>query len=46
VKKDMYAKLIEKDIICAQRGNGIRLSFHFYNTENEIDKIVDILKGK
>jgi len=44
--KDLYAKLLEKDVICAQRGNGIRLSFHFYNTENEIDKIVGILKSR
>lgn len=44
--KDIYAKLLEKDVVCAQRGNGIRLSFHFYNTENEIDKIVGILKEK
>jgi selenocysteine lyase/cysteine desulfurase len=42
--KDIYAKLLENDVVCAQRGKGIRLSFHFYNTENEIDKIVGILK--
>tara|TARA_R110000868_G_scaffold303534_4_gene564070 strand:- start:12779 stop:13861 length:1083 start_codon:yes stop_codon:yes gene_type:complete len=44
--KDIHSKLLEKDVICAQRGNGIRLSFHFYNTENEIDKIVGILKSR
>ena len=44
--KDIYAKLLEKDVVSAQRGSGIRLSFHFYNTENEIDKIVGILKGR
>jgi selenocysteine lyase/cysteine desulfurase len=42
--KVLYAKLLENDVVCAQRGKGIRLSFHFYNTENEIDKIVGILK--
>ena len=42
--KDLYAKFMEQDVVCSQRGNGIRLSFHFYNTENEIDKIVGILK--
>jgi len=41
----LYQKLTENDIICAQRGNGIRLGFHFYNTENEIDTIVEILKS-
>ncbi len=44
--KDMYAKFMEHDVVCSQRGKGIRLSFHFYNTENEIDKIIGILKRK
>tara|TARA_R110002167_G_scaffold218932_6_gene423557 strand:+ start:1981 stop:3069 length:1089 start_codon:yes stop_codon:yes gene_type:complete len=39
-----YQKLIENDVLCSQRGQGIRLSFHFYNTEQEIDEIVRILK--
>ena len=43
--KDLFAKFMEHDVVCAQRGNGIRLSFHFYNTENEIDKIIGILKS-
>jgi len=43
--KRLLTKLLENDVVCAQRGNGIRLSFHFYNTENEIDKIVGILKS-
>ncbi len=40
----LYQKLLENDVVCALRGTGIRLSFHFYNTEKEIDKIVGILK--
>lgn len=40
----LFNKLTDKDIICSQRGDGIRLSFHIYNTENEIDEIVKILK--
>lgn len=40
----LFQRLNEKDIICAQRGNGIRFGFHFYNTEAEIDAIVQILK--
>lgn len=40
----MYQKLLENDVFCAQRGDGVRLSFHFYNTESEIDAIVKILK--
>ena len=39
----LYRKLMENDVVCARRGKGIRLSFHFYNTEDEIDAIVKIL---
>lgn len=39
----LYRKLMDHDVICARRGKGIRLSFHFYNTEEEIDGIVKIL---
>ncbi|WP_273567922.1 aminotransferase class V-fold PLP-dependent enzyme [Maribacter halichondriae] len=40
----LYNHLSKEKVICAQRGDGIRLSFHFYNTENDIDKIAKILK--
>lgn len=39
-----FQKLKDNDVFCAQRGDGVRLSFHFYNTEAEIDSIVKILK--
>lgn len=40
----LFEKLIANDIICSQRGNGIRLSFHFFNTEKDINRIVQLLK--
>ncbi len=40
----LFEQLSNNNIICSQRGSGIRLSFHFYNTEKEIDTIVGILK--
>ena len=40
----LFKHLMNKDVLCAQRGEGIRLGFHFYNTESDIDAIVDILK--
>jgi selenocysteine lyase/cysteine desulfurase len=40
----VFQKLERNDIICSQRGGGIRLSFHCYNTETDIDNIVKILK--
>jgi selenocysteine lyase/cysteine desulfurase len=34
-------KLAKKDIIVSARAQGIRVSPHFYNTEEEIDKLVE-----
>ncbi len=40
----VFKKLLDNNVVCVQRGAGIRLGFHFYNTENDIDEIVRILK--
>ena len=40
---DMFHRLTEENVVCSQRGGGIRLSFHFYNTEKQIKDIVKIL---
>ncbi len=40
----LFQHLKSNGVLCSQRGRGIRLSFHFYNTEKEIDSIVRILK--
>ncbi|MGW9685361.1 aminotransferase class V-fold PLP-dependent enzyme [Flagellimonas sp. 2504JD1-5] len=47
IKEDQgrYRRLKDNDVVCVRRGNGIRLGFHFYNTENEIDMIMDIIKS-
>ena len=39
-----FSLLTDNDVVCVQRGEGIRLSFHFYNTLDEIDQISEILK--
>jgi len=39
----LFKKLRENDIICSQRGGGIRVSFHYYNTELELDRLVGAL---
>lgn len=39
-EESLYKKLIQNDIICSRRGNGIRVSFNFYNTEEQIDFLV------
>lgn len=40
----LFNYLEGNNVCCSQRGGGIRLSFHLYNTETEIDNILDILK--
>ncbi len=39
----IYGKLCAARIVCAIRGGRIRLSPHFYNTEDEVDQVLDIL---
>lgn len=39
-----YEHLGAHDIICSSRGGGIRLSFHCYNTDNDLDKLLEVLK--
>lgn len=41
----LFNKLSKEEVVCALRGNGIRLSFHFYNTEEEIETIAKLLKN-
>lgn len=41
-----FQHLLQNNVYCAQRGQGVRLSFHFYNTQDEIDAIVKILKTR
>src|SRR5690606_33859273 len=40
----LFEKLKENNIICSLRGGGIRVSFHYYNTEEELEKLLEILK--
>lgn len=43
--QSVFDALEQHGVICVQRGDGIRISFHFYNTLEEIDTIVRILKN-
>ena len=43
-ERPIYDHLLQNEVRCSWRSNGIRLSFHFYNTEEEIDRIIDFLK--
>ncbi len=44
--ENTFKKLQDSGVICSQRGGGVRVSFHFYNTEKDIDAIVKILKTR
>lgn len=39
-----FRNLKEHGIICSSRGGGIRVSFHCYNTENDLDKLLELIK--
>jgi len=40
----LFNYLRSNNVICAQRGKGIRLSFHYFNTIEEIENLVQLLK--
>ncbi|MGB5172861.1 MAG: aminotransferase class V-fold PLP-dependent enzyme [Eudoraea sp.] len=42
--RDLYNYLLQNDVVCSRRGKGIRLSFHYYNTLNEVKELLFILK--
>ena len=44
-KGRLYQHLISNNIICSQRGTGVRVSFNFFNTKAEIKKFIKTLKS-
>jgi len=40
---ELFDKLTSQYIICSPRGGGIRVSFHYYNTKDEVDALLDML---
>jgi len=42
----LFQKLKENNIICSLRGNGIRVSFHIYNTITDLDFLISVLKNE
>ncbi|KQM72664.1 hypothetical protein ASE74_22585 [Pedobacter sp. Leaf216] len=39
-------QLAEAKIICSPRGTGTRISFHFYNTEEDLNRLLTVLDGR
>lgn len=42
---ELFEKLQKNEITCALRGDGIRVGFHYYNTLNDLDKLLEIIKS-
>lgn len=40
----LFKKLQQNNIACSMRGDGIRVSFHYYNNQEDLEKLLDILK--
>lgn len=43
LRKEVALNLESKKIICSPRGNGTRISFNFYNTEDDLFQLLDAL---
>ena len=40
----LMERLSGAGLVCSRRGGGIRVSFHCYNSENDLDQLVELLK--
>lgn len=40
----LFHRLRSNKIICSQRGEGIRVSFHYFNSSEDLDKLMKVLK--
>ncbi|MGB7785125.1 MAG: aminotransferase class V-fold PLP-dependent enzyme [Salinimicrobium sp.] len=40
----LFQKLRSNNVICSQRADGLRISFHFYNTEDDLKALLKLLK--
>lgn len=41
--EEVFKRLKEHHILCSWRGNGIRVSFHFYNTGEDLQRLLSFL---
>ena len=40
---ELVEKLLEARISCVARGKGTRVSFHFYNTDRDLDQLLEVI---
>jgi selenocysteine lyase/cysteine desulfurase len=43
-EKGVHKKLIKNNIKCVPRGKGVRISFHYYNTDKDLNRLLEVLK--
>lgn len=42
---EVFETLIKENISCTQRGGGIRVGFHFFNDEQDLERLINVLKA-
>mgnify|MGYP001200175140 CR=1 FL=1 len=42
--KTLYRTLVQNKIQCVLRGKGVRISFHYYNKEEDLNRLIEVLK--
>ena len=42
-RSGLYSRLTEGGVVCLKRGEHVRLGFHFYNTEAEADRLLELI---
>jgi len=42
--QELFDKLQNNNVICSQRGDGIRVGIHYYNEKEDLEKLVKIIK--
>ena len=43
--KDLFKKITNENIVCSLREGWIRIAIHFFNTEEELDKVIKIISN-
>ncbi|MBQ0739035.1 aminotransferase class V-fold PLP-dependent enzyme, partial [Aquimarina celericrescens] len=42
---ELFNFLNNRGVVCSQRGDGIRVSFHYYNTQQDLEELLDLIKN-